>query len=168
MLSSKLFKRAQNRNLLTSFKSVGYVQSRRAASAASVDPLVLNSEDRRTHEPATPSQTQPPVSAVLHRTLKSLPPQIVSANGKYVTFSDGHTIFDTTCGAAVACIGYNNKRVKKAMMDQIDKFSYTNSMFFGHPIGEELATELVNGTQGVMSKAYIMSSGKSIRSSNST
>lgn len=101
-----------------------------------------------------------PVSAVLHRSLKSAPPEVVSANGHYITFSDGHSILDTTCGAGVACIGYNNKRVRDAMIEQIDKFSYCNSMFFGHPIGEKLATELIHGTGGVMSKAYIMSSGE--------
>lgn len=99
-------------------------------------------------------------SAVLHRTLKSVPPQVVSANGKHLTFSDGKTILDTTCGAGVACIGYNNERVKRAMADQLDKFAYCNSMFFSHPIGEELATELINGTEGAMSKAYIMCSGQ--------
>ncbi|KAH7109766.1 ornithine aminotransferase, partial [Dactylonectria macrodidyma] len=98
-------------------------------------------------------------SAVLHRSLKSAPLQVVSGDGKQLTFSKGHKITDTTCGAAVACIGYNNKRVKKAMVEQIDKFAYCNSMFFGHPIGEALAAELVNGTDGVMSKAYIMCSG---------
>ncbi|KAF7547196.1 hypothetical protein G7Z17_g7902 [Cylindrodendrum hubeiense] len=100
-----------------------------------------------------------PKSAVLHRSLKTTPLQVVSGNGKYLTFSNGHTILDTTCGAAVACIGYDNKRVKQAMVDQIDKFSYCNSMFFSHPVGEELAAELVRGTGGAMSKAYIMSSG---------
>ncbi|KAH7163584.1 aminotransferase class-III [Dactylonectria estremocensis] len=100
-----------------------------------------------------------PKSAVLHRSLKSTPLQVVSGNGKYLTFSNGHTILDTTCGAAVACIGYDNKRVKQAMVDQIDKFSYCNSMFFSHPVGEALAAELVRGTGGAMSKAYIMSSG---------
>lgn len=99
-------------------------------------------------------------SAVLHRSLKSAPLQVVSGDGKHLTFSNGHKIIDTTCGAAVACIGYNNKRVKKAMVEQIDKFAYCNSMFFGHPIGEALAAELVNGTDGVMSKAYIMCSGE--------
>ncbi|KAH7140310.1 aminotransferase class-III [Dactylonectria estremocensis] len=98
-------------------------------------------------------------SAVLHRTLKAAPMQVVSANNKHLTFSNGHTIMDTTCGAAVACIGYGNKRVKDAMVAQIDKFAYCNSMFYGHPIGEELATELIRGTDGVMSKAYIMCSG---------
>lgn len=100
-------------------------------------------------------------SAVLHRTLKTAPLQVVSAEGTYLTFSNGQRIMDTTCGAAVACIGYNNKRVKQAMVEQIDKFAYCNSMFFGHPIGEQLAAELVEGTGGVMSKAYIMSSGMS-------
>ncbi|KAF7563616.1 hypothetical protein G7046_g525 [Stylonectria norvegica] len=98
-------------------------------------------------------------SAVLHRTLKSAPPQMVSANGKQISFSDGHTILDSTCGAGVACLGYNNERVKQAMVEQMDKFSYCNSMFFGHPVGEQLAIELINGTGGVMSKAYIVSSG---------
>lgn len=106
-------------------------------------------------------KTSDRVSAVLHRTIKSAPPQVVKAEDKYVLFSDGNRILDTTCGAAVACIGYNNKRVKQAMIDQIDNFSYCNSMFFGHQVGEQLAAELVQGTDGHMSKAYIMCSGRS-------
>jgi 4-aminobutyrate aminotransferase-like enzyme len=98
-------------------------------------------------------------SAVLHRTLKSNPLQVVSAIGTNVTFSNGQTMEDTTCGAGVACIGYNNERVKKAMVEQIDKFAYCNSMFFGTPIGEQLAANLIEGTNGEMSKAYIMCSG---------
>ncbi|KXH67378.1 aminotransferase class-III [Colletotrichum salicis] len=101
----------------------------------------------------------PASSAVLHRSLKSAPPHVVSAKGKHLTFSDGRTILDSTCGAAVACIGSNNERVKKAMVEQIDKFAYCNSMFFGHEIGEKLADELIDGTGGAMSKAYIMCSG---------
>jgi hypothetical protein len=45
------------------------------------------------------------------------------------------------------------------MIRQIEQFSYCNSVFFGHPVGERLAAELVQGTDGVMNKAYIMSSG---------
>jgi len=98
-------------------------------------------------------------SAVLHRTLKSNPWQVVAATGTNVTFSNGQTMEDTTCGAGVACIGYNNERVKNAMVEQIDKFAYCNSMFFGTPIGEQLAANLIEGTNGEMSKAYIMCSG---------
>lgn len=98
-------------------------------------------------------------SAVLHRSLKSDPLQVVSAHGTQVTFSNGQTINDTTCGAGVACIGYDNKRVRQAMVRQIEKFSYCNSMFFSHSVGEAHARELVDGTNGEMTKAYIMSSG---------
>ncbi|OAR02531.1 hypothetical protein LLEC1_07065, partial [Akanthomyces lecanii] len=98
-------------------------------------------------------------SAVLHRSIKTNPMQVVAAKGTRIQFSNGHEIEDTTCGAAVACLGHGNERVRQAMIDQMDKFYYSNSMFFGHQVGEDLATELVNGTGGAMAKAYIMSSG---------
>ncbi|GKU04425.1 unnamed protein product [Fusarium langsethiae] len=74
--------------------------------------------------------------AYLYPTLKPEPLNVVSAKGTTVVFSNGKTIEDTTCGAAVACVGYDNKR-----------------------IGEELAAELINGTNGEMSKVYLMCSG---------
>jgi adenosylmethionine-8-amino-7-oxononanoate aminotransferase len=105
------------------------------------------------------AQSTQPTSAVLHRSLKVPPLQVVDASEKSVTFSTGATMLDTTCGAAVSCIGYGNRRVKDAMMAQLDKFAYANSMFFGTPIGEELAAELIRGTDGKMARALIMSSG---------
>ena len=100
-------------------------------------------------------------SAVIHRSLNQEPPLIVSANDKSLALSNGHTVLDTSCGAGVACLGYNNRRVRDAMVAQIDKFCYCNSMFFGHRAEEELAAELIGGTGGAMSKAYFMCSGKS-------
>lgn len=73
--------------------------------------------------------------------------------------SDGSKFLDSTCGAAVACIGHGNERVKQAMMRQLDQFAYCNSFFFTHEVGEQLAQELVDGTGHVMSKAYIVNSG---------
>ncbi|KAH6712638.1 aminotransferase class-III [Leptodontidium sp. MPI-SDFR-AT-0119] len=98
-------------------------------------------------------------SAVIHRSLKSVPLQVAHAEGTKVTFSNGQQINDTTCGAAVACLGYQNERVKKAMISQIEKFSYCNSMFYGTEIGEELAEVLVKGTKGEMAKVLVMCSG---------
>ncbi|KAH7312512.1 aminotransferase class-III [Stachybotrys elegans] len=98
-------------------------------------------------------------SAMLHRSIKTEPMQVVAGRQRHLIFSNGQAVLDSTCGAAVSCIGYGNERVKRAMIEQIDKFAYANSMFFGHPIGEELAAELIAGTDGVMSKAYIMCSG---------
>jgi hypothetical protein len=110
--------------------------------------------------PGHTQQSTQSTSAVLHRTLHTAPPQMVSADEKHIKFSNGHSILDSTCGAGVACIGYTNKRVRQAMIEQIDNFSYCNSMFFGHPIGEELASELVQGTGGSMSKAFVVCSGE--------
>lgn len=99
------------------------------------------------------------VSALIHRSLHSSPPQVVSAKDQVLTFSDGRQIWDTTCGAAVSCLGYGNKRVQDAIIDQTNKFSYINSMFFGSKAAEDLAAELIKGTGGKMSKAYFLSSG---------
>ncbi|KIV95196.1 hypothetical protein PV10_02876 [Exophiala mesophila] len=99
------------------------------------------------------------VSALIHRSLHSPPPQVVSAKGQILTFSDGRQIWDTTCGAAVACLGYGNQRVQQAIIDQTAKFSYVNSMFFGTDVAEQLANEVIRGTGGKMSKAYFLSSG---------
>lgn len=123
--------------------TVGFHTSSRARSLET-SPLVHPSE---------------PSGAVLHPTLKPPPLNVVAARGTTVTFSNGKTIEDTSCGAAVACIGYGNERVKAAMMKQIDEFAYSNSMFYGHPIGEELAAELIRGTNGEMAKVYLMCSG---------
>ncbi|TGO44420.1 hypothetical protein BOTNAR_0826g00020 [Botryotinia narcissicola] len=98
-------------------------------------------------------------SALLHPILKTAPLNVVAAKGTTVTFSHGKKMEDTTCGAAVACIGYDNERVKTSMTKQMDKFSYSNSMFYGHQVGEELAAELIRGTNGEMSKVYLMCSG---------
>ncbi|CAF3490429.1 unnamed protein product [Fusarium graminearum] len=95
----------------------------------------------------------------LYPTLKPEPLNVVSAKDTTVVFSNGKTIEDTTCGAAVACLGYNNERVKNAMIKQMDSFCYSNSLFYGHEIGEELAAELIGGTNGEMAKVYLMCSG---------
>ncbi|CAG9989338.1 unnamed protein product [Clonostachys byssicola] len=127
----------------------------------SLSPTFMMPHQQRTFASiaATARSTAEQDSAVLHRSLKTSPMMVVSARERHLTFSDGHEILDSTCGAAVACIGSHNDRVKKAMIEQIDKFSYCNSMFFGHPIGEQLCAELIRGTEGAMAKAYIMCSG---------
>lgn len=109
---------------------------------------------------SVPSTKAKIASAVIHRNLKAEPLQVAHAEGSWVTFTNGQRMFDTTCGAAVACIGHNDKRVKAAIMAQMDKFAYCNSMFFGTGVGEDLARELINGTQGKMSKALVVCSGE--------
>lgn len=69
-------------------------------------------------------------------------------------------MLDATGGAAVSCLGHGNKRVKDAIMSQLDVVSYVHSATFGTDAAEKLAKALVDSTGGEMSKAYIVSSGK--------
>jgi adenosylmethionine-8-amino-7-oxononanoate aminotransferase len=92
-------------------------------------------------------------SAVFHRSLHADPISVIGANGNYLHLDDGRKLLDATGGAAVSCLGHANKRVKEAIISQLDVVSYVHSATFGTEAAEKLAN-------GEMSKAYIVSSGK--------
>jgi Aminotransferase class-III len=99
-------------------------------------------------------------SALLYRNIHSPPRQVVASAGNYLTLGNGQQILDATCGAAVSCLGHGNERVKEAIVKQLDQVAYCLSIEFGTGAAEDLATELKNGTNGLMKKAYIVNSGK--------
>ncbi|KAK8108153.1 aminotransferase [Apiospora kogelbergensis] len=86
-------------------------------------------------------------------------PAIVSATGIYLGTQDGRTILDATSGAAVACLGYGNPDVQKAMVDQMMHLCYCHPGFYKTQVAEDLADFLVATTNGVMSKALLCGSG---------
>ncbi|KAI9880262.1 MAG: hypothetical protein M1830_004607 [Pleopsidium flavum] len=108
---------------------------------------------------AMASDHAPSGSAMLHRNLKEEPHKVISAQGNYLTLDNGQRVLDATGGAAVACLGHGNDRVKKAIAAQMDEVSYCHSLFFGSTSGEGLARELIDSTHDHMSKAFIVSSG---------
>jgi adenosylmethionine-8-amino-7-oxononanoate aminotransferase len=99
-------------------------------------------------------------SAVFHRSLHADPISVIGANGNYLHLDDGRKLLDATGGAAVSCLGHANKRVKEAIISQLDVVSYVHSATFGTEAAEKVARELIETTNGEMSKAYIVSSGK--------
>lgn len=99
-------------------------------------------------------------STALHRQLHQAPPLALTGDGIYITLEDGRRILDATGGAAVACIGHGNEEVKKAMIDQIDQLSYCHTAYFSTKPFEELASLLIESTDGKMSRVYIVGSGK--------
>ncbi|KAI5252570.1 aminotransferase, class III [Aureobasidium subglaciale] len=101
-------------------------------------------------------------SAILHRSLHTDPIPVVGASGNYLHLAGGGKLLDATGGAAVSCLGHGNKRVKEAIIEQLDIVSYVHSATFATEAAEKLARELVASTNGEMSKAYIVSSGKVI------
>ncbi|THX65754.1 aminotransferase, class III [Aureobasidium pullulans] len=98
-------------------------------------------------------------SAVFHRSLHTNPIPIIGASGNYLHLSTGGKLLDATGGAAVSCLGHGNKRVKEAIISQLDVVSYVHSATFATEAAEKLARELVESTNGEMSRAYIVSSG---------
>lgn len=98
-------------------------------------------------------------SSVLHQQIKHDPPKIVSGKGNYLLTSDNAEIFDATGGAAVACVGHGNARLKEAIAQQLDKIAYCYLPFFTNEPAERLAKNLVESTDGKMEKVFIVSSG---------
>lgn len=98
-------------------------------------------------------------SAVVHRSLKADFPQIVAGEGNYVILEDGRRIFDASGGAAVACIGHGDTRVHDAIATQLKQISYCSTIFYTTEVCEKLCRALVDSTNGVMKRAYIVNSG---------
>lgn len=98
-------------------------------------------------------------SSVLYANLGTSPPRIASANGNYLTTDDGNKIFDASGGAAVACIGHNNARVKRAVHNQLDKISYCFSPWFSTSAYENLSQYLTSSTNGEMERVFVVGSG---------
>ena len=105
----------------------------------------------------------PVKSAVLHRSLHIEPYRVVGSKGNYLHLDNGQKIFDATTGAAVACLGHGNERVKAAVARQMDELCYCHSMFFSTPAMEGLADELIAGTEAKMARAFLVSSGKQFK-----
>ncbi|RPD53382.1 PLP-dependent transferase [Lentinus tigrinus ALCF2SS1-7] len=97
-------------------------------------------------------------TAILHRT-PSLPPVASSAEGIYVTLSDGTKIIDAVGGAAVACIGNGHPVVKQAIKDQVDKVSYVYNMQLSNEPAEALAHNLIASSKGAFDLVGFVSGG---------
>ncbi|KIW43783.1 uncharacterized protein PV06_04850 [Exophiala oligosperma] len=98
-------------------------------------------------------------SSILHAKVDQKPATVTGSKGSYLYTADGNEIFDATCGAAVACIGHNDPRVKEAIVKQLDTVEYCYSPFFATEAAERLAQTLTQSTNGEMSKVFIVSSG---------
>jgi len=98
-------------------------------------------------------------SSMLHRSLHDKPLRVVKAKGNWLHLEDGRVLFDSTGGAAVACLGHGDERVAAAVARQMADFSYIHSLLYTSSAAEELAKLLVDSTHGHMTKAFIVSSG---------
>jgi len=97
---------------------------------------------------------------LLDRNIHKSFPVIVSGKGNYQYTKDGRTIFDSTSGAAVSCLGHGDKRVIQAITRQMETgITYIATTFFGNSVVEVLCKEIINGTGRQMARVYLTGSG---------
>ncbi len=96
---------------------------------------------------------------VLHRQMSHTLPVAASAQGLYITDTQGLRYLDASGGAAVSCLGHGHPEVLAAMHAQLDKLAYAHTSFFTTQAAEELADLLVQGAPAGISHAYFVSGG---------
>lgn len=97
---------------------------------------------------------------LLDRNLHKAFPNVKGGSGNYLYLADGRTIFDSSGGAAVSCVGHGNKRVIEAVSAVMNTGTpYLCSAVWGSEIVEELSEQLINGTGGQMDRVYLCGSG---------
>lgn len=99
---------------------------------------------------------------ILDRHLHKSFPVASHAEGNWIYLAGGRRIFDTTCGAAVSCLGHKNQRVLKVIRDHMETgLIYIPSTFFSTRVIEDFSRELIKGTKWEMSRVYLTGSGLS-------
>ncbi len=98
-------------------------------------------------------------SCILHRTLSTVPPVVVSGQGMELIDAQGRRYLDACGGAAVSCLGHGHPDVQAAMHAQIDRLAWTHTGFFTTEVAEQLAATLVAGAPAGISHAYFVSGG---------
>ncbi len=66
----------------------------------------------------------------LLQTYKRLPIEVDHADGVYIYGKDGKKYLDFFGGIAVNALGYNNTRVKAAIVDQINRYMHMSNLFY--------------------------------------
>ena len=99
-------------------------------------------------------------SSILHRDLEVPPLHVVSAKDSYLQLENGSRILDAAGGAAVACIGHCDDRVREAVYKQMGVMSYVHAQVYTATPPEELAKLLIDSAEGKMSHTLFMCSGK--------
>ncbi|UPK95242.1 hypothetical protein LCI18_006177 [Fusarium solani-melongenae] len=99
-------------------------------------------------------------SHILHRAMSHRPEKVISASGVSLFLEDGREILDASAGPSVSCLGFGRPEIAEAVSNQINQLSYLYSgARFTCDATEELASLLLQGQPGGLSKAIFVNSG---------
>ena len=99
------------------------------------------------------------MTRILHRSIGQALPHAASAQGVYITDTEGRRYLDGSGGAAVTSVGHGHPEVLEAMRAQIDNLCYAHTGFFTTDAAEELAEQLVNLAPDGLDYVYLVSGG---------
>jgi adenosylmethionine-8-amino-7-oxononanoate aminotransferase len=96
----------------------------------------------------------------LDRNLHKVFLAITSSKSNYLYLADRRVVFDISSGAAILCLGHDNKKVIQAITDQINtSILYFYSSFWNYNLVDKLCKKLINRTGEQMGRVYLTSSG---------
>ena len=96
---------------------------------------------------------------VLHRNSRSTYPVVASGEGAYLVDTAGKRYLDGSSGAAVSCLGHNDRTVIEAIAAQLACLPYAHTSFFTSEPMEKLADTLVAGAPAGIDRVYFVSGG---------
>jgi adenosylmethionine-8-amino-7-oxononanoate aminotransferase len=103
------------------------------------------------------------IEFLLDRNFHKAFPIVTGGKSNYLYLADRRIVFDILSGAAVSCLGHDNKRVINVIMDQINtSILYLCSSFWSYSLVNKLCKKLINGTGGQMGWVYLTGSGMSL------
>ncbi|KAH7024339.1 pyridoxal phosphate-dependent transferase [Microdochium trichocladiopsis] len=80
-------------------------------------------------------------------------------DGIYIVHSDGSRTLDGCSGAAVSCLGHSHQKVIDAIVHQAQQLSFAHTSVFTSQPAEDLASLLVESSDGAFSNVMFLSSG---------
>ena len=96
---------------------------------------------------------------VFPRHTKASPPVAVGGEGCYLIDASGKRYLDASGGAAVSCLGHNDRAVVEAIKAQLDQLAFAHTGFFTSAPAEALADLLIANAPGDLDRVYLVSGG---------
>jgi adenosylmethionine-8-amino-7-oxononanoate aminotransferase len=96
---------------------------------------------------------------VFHRNSRAAYPTVVAGDGAYLVDAAGKRYLDGSSGAAVSCLGHNDRTVIEAIKTQLDRLPYAHTSFFTSEPMEALADTLIARAPEGMERVYFVSGG---------
>ena len=99
------------------------------------------------------------MSHVFPRQSKTTLPVGLRGDGVYLTASNGTQYLDGSGGAAVSCLGHNDKEVIAAIKAQLDSMAFAHTGFLTSQPAEDLADLLIKYAPQGLERVYFVSGG---------